>query len=148
MIKKLEWDSNYFSKKIGKVEVDKSFNNEEFYNAAEAYDMVYLFSDSPIPINAKLMDIKCTYSKTVQQPCVRSSSISIFNSNLDNYDELLALAFLSGHESRFLKDSFFNPGDFKLLYKRWIDKNLRETNTQVLVYKIKDEIVRIKFTCG
>ena len=141
MIKKLNWDSHFFSKKIGKLVVGKSFNKEEFYHNAKAYDMVYLFSDSPIAINAKLMDIKCTYSKTVQQSFARSSSISIFNSNLDNYNELLALAFLSGHESRFLKDSFFNPGDFKLLYKRWIDKNLSEANTQVLVYKIKDEIV-------
>lgn len=141
MIKKLDWDSHFFSKKIGKLEVGKSFDKTDFYNKAKAYDMVYLFSDSPISINAKLMDIKCTYSKTVQQCFARSSSISIFNSNLDNYNELLALAFLSGHESRFLKDPFFDPSDFKLLYKSWIDKNLSEANTQVLVYKIKDEIV-------
>jgi ribosomal protein S18 acetylase RimI-like enzyme len=41
---------------------------------------------------------------------------------------------LSGHDSRFLKDSFFGEDAFKNLYKRWIDNSIREEGINVLVY--------------
>lgn len=141
MIKKLDWDSSFFAKEIGKTIIDINFDLKEFYLKAVHFDLVYLFSDSPIAINAKLMDIKYFYSKSVKQYFVKDSSVSLFNSNEDDYNQLLALTYVSGHESRFVKDSFFDASDFKRLYKHWIDKNLSEVNNQVLVYKIKKKIV-------
>jgi ribosomal protein S18 acetylase RimI-like enzyme len=141
MIKKLDWDSSFFVKEIGKTTIDINFDLKEFYLKAVHFDLVYLFSDSPIAINAKLMDIKYSYSKSVKPYFVKDSSVSLFNSNEDDYNQLLALTYLSGHESRFVKDSFFDASDFKRLYKHWIDKNLSEVNNQVLVYKIKKKIV-------
>jgi ribosomal protein S18 acetylase RimI-like enzyme len=141
MINRLDWDSSFFAKEIGKTTIDTNFDLKEFYLKAVHFDLVYLFSDSPIAINAKLMDIKHSYSKSVKQSFVKDSSVSLFNSNEDDYNQLLALTYVSGHESRFVKDSFFDASDFKRLYKCWIDKNLSEVDNQVLTCKIENKIV-------
>ena len=135
MIYKLSWDSDFFSKEIGKVEVIDTFDESSFYQQAKKYDMVYVFTSKPIDIKANLVDVKFIFEKKVHHDNKNKSAVKYFNNNLDDYNELLELAYVSGHESRFKKDNFFGEEKFKKLYQKWLDKNLNESNHHVLVYK-------------
>jgi dTDP-4-amino-4,6-dideoxy-D-galactose acyltransferase len=130
-IQVLDWDSNFFSKKIGKCEVQHDFIDDDFYNSAKYFDLVYVFSTKPIQINARLMDVKLTFVKQTSLSKIKHQDISFFDKKKFSYEQLLFLVYLSGHESRFLKDRFFNKQDFKRMYKKWIDNNLK--NDYVLV---------------
>ncbi len=133
MIRELEWDSGFFEKKIGRVDVSKDFNIIAFQKEAKSFDLVYVFSEKPINNMAELVDVKVTYAKNVQHYGL-DQNIEDYNKNKHNYNQLLELAYLSGHESRFKKDSFFCQQAFKGLYKKWLDKNINEPEQRVLVF--------------
>lgn len=140
LIKKLSWDSDFFAKKIGKYEADESFNWNKFKEEAQQFEMVYVFSKKPIPFNLQRIDIKNTYAKTVIPLKATNPNIVFYNHQEDDYNQLLQLAYLSGHDSRFKRDPFFGEENFRRLYKKWLDKNLVEKDNFVLIYKDKDEI--------
>jgi hypothetical protein len=122
MIKFLKWDSDFFDYKIGKYNhysKTESFPGNESF---KKYDLVYIFSNNPIPkFSNFLMDIKVLYQKfTVERSL--SDNILAFDPNFHSFNQLLELVYLSGHESRFLKDSFFGEMAFKKMYRKWIEK--------------------------
>lgn len=139
MINQLDWDSKFFNKKIGRFDASKVINFDEFYENAKSFDLVYVFSDKPLDINAKLVDIKLTFEKPVEN---YDSHLSIeqYQKDKHDYNQLLELAYLSGHESRFKNDKFFSEEDFKRLYEKWLDKNINESHQHVLVYVENDTI--------
>ena len=133
MIEFLEWDSIFFKKKIGKLDLDKSsisFPSEIHF---KEYDLVYVFSDNKLEKNLNLVDIKINYRKTTSTKDTFTNVLK-FNSLVHSYDKLLDLVFESGQDSRFLKDEFFSINDYRRLYKKWIDKSLTESQAEVLIY--------------
>lgn len=141
MIEFLKWDSDFFGSKIGRYNYlsdTESFPEDENF---KIYDLVYIFSNKPIPsLFNCLMDIKVFYEKlTVEKP--KSNNLSAFDPNLHSFNQLLELVYLSGHESRFLKDPFFGVKDFEKMYKKWIEKSLEDQLSQVLVYAERDNLI-------
>jgi ribosomal protein S18 acetylase RimI-like enzyme len=131
-LKLLEWDTKFFKKRIARLDVD-SDNVSTYLNQLKNFDIVYIYSDSEIFIDAPLMDIKVTYSKRVLN--VHSiNEVIQFDLNKHDYDQLLELVYLSGHESRFLKDQSFGIKEFKRLYKKWIDNSIEDKDTIVLIH--------------
>jgi dTDP-4-amino-4,6-dideoxy-D-galactose acyltransferase len=129
----LEWDTNFFKKRIGKLNLgsESIFN---FTNQLNNFDIVYIFSDSKILINAPLMDVKVTYKKTIQKKISLVRDIVQFDVSKHDYNKLLMLTYQSGHHSRFLKDSSFSINDFKRLYKQWINNSIDDKNTLVFIH--------------
>lgn len=141
MIEHLEWDSAFFGHKIGKLEIkdtDKFISKQK--EILKKYDLVYIFSDKKLSKYYNLVDIKVSFQKKTIKKKSIDEHIVHFNSSLHNYEELLKLTYQSGHDSRFLKDSFFSEKDFKNLYKTWIDKSILNRETDVLVYVYQHKI--------
>lgn len=110
------------------------------------YDLLYIFS-SPNDtagnkimndIGAKLVDQKVTYQKDVVKILTPTSGIEEYNSELTS--ELLELAILSGHKSRFKVDNGLNS-KFRMLYKTWIVNSLNRTIADNLfIHKTNNQI--------
>lgn len=134
MIRPLQWDSNFFSSRIGKIDIgndgDFAIDQEDFAQ----FDMVYIFSPHDLNLDLPLMDIKITMGKSVKLKS-KANEIKLFDPSVDNYDQLLELVYLSGHQSRFLKDSFFGRKKFEKMYQTWINNSLHKEKSKVLIYR-------------
>lgn len=140
MIEPLEWDSHFFGHRIGKLKytnASKSLPTDDYF---KDFDLVYIFSDVKLNNEYHLVDIKVTFEKTTISKSI-SKHIDHFDSNKHSYKELLGLVYLSGHDSRFLKDPFFGERAFKKLYKTWIDNSLVDSSVTILVYRKDNKII-------
>ena len=140
MIHYLDWDSAFFGFKIGKLTISTFDQEWPSVNEFKTFDLVYIFSATPLEIEAPLMDIKVTFRKNTQKKEV-DSKVEEYQSNLHSYQELLELVYLSGHDSRFIKDPFFGVSAFQRLYKKWIDNAIADEYTKVLVYVEEQKII-------
>ncbi|GGD54350.1 hypothetical protein GCM10011514_18090 [Emticicia aquatilis] len=147
----LTWDSNFFGKKIGRIDVaddciglvkelEKAFKQQ--------YDLIYVFGDKNTDIpsniltrfNGKLVDRKITY--TAQIEGLRTKS-TVEIKEFDNPDSnlLYDLAYLSGNHSRFRLDKGLGIENFQRLYREWIDKSVSyQIAKKVFVYEDKQQI--------
>lgn len=98
--------------------------------STQNYDLVYLFTNNiekEVDNYLKnrgihVIDHKVTYAINGEfQASPESDFIEPYKGSLTN--DLLNLALLSGHESRFKKDPLLNP-KFNLLYTQWIEESL------------------------
>ncbi|WP_185213178.1 GNAT family N-acetyltransferase [Sphingobacterium mizutaii] len=140
VIEKLIWDSDFFDKKIGKINLDLQNLNFSMLD----YDLVYVFSDqSNLPFN--LVDKKIVYLiEDLSSINIGSNfpNISFFDKESDNYNELLSLTYQSGEYSRFNLDKNFSNLEFRNLYRKWIDNSIsKQIATHILVKKIEGKIV-------
>lgn len=140
MICYLKWDSDFFEKKIGKLEDNILDSLESLSHEDISYDLIYIFSDKELNLLMKPIDIKVTYAKKTQKRHV-NENVKEYQNLLCNYDDLVALAYVSGHDSRFLKDPFFGEIAFRKLYKRWIDNAISDKDTSVFVYIENDRLL-------
>lgn len=144
MINYLEWDSSFFSRRIGVLaNYGSTTLSEEFFLEAQMYDLVYITSLKAIESNeVELVDIKNTFRKSTVEGLLYdcSNRPRNYDSDRDRFEELLKLVYLSGHESRFKKEPYFNENDFKRLYLRWIERSLANENEIVLVKSINESI--------
>lgn len=140
MICYLKWDSEFFEKKIGKLENNIYESLHSLNGDIHEYDLIYIFSDDSLGFLKDPIDIKVTYAKKTQKK-IENSNVMVYDSAIHVYDDLLALAYSSGHDSRFLKDPFFGETAFKKLYKIWIDNSINDLNTSVFVYVENNELL-------
>lgn len=130
----LTWDSDFFNKKIGKIDVadDYTFLVENLEKAfKQQYDLVYVFgnknSDIPNKIlekfNGKLVDRKITYTAQIEDLQTKNT-VEIKEFDEKNGDLLYDLAYLSGQYSRFRLDENLEIENFKRLYREWINKSV------------------------
>lgn len=139
-INKLIWDSEFFGYNIGMLDINSlDFDPELKFNPQ--FDLVYLFSDKkqqskyiPAPI-----DVKVNYKKEITPINAMPQNIEEFNDQLIN--DLIYLALLSGHHSRFKKDTSLAV-HFERLYTEWIQKSISGALAdKVLVYVANNDIL-------
>ena len=132
----LDWDSHFFSMKIGKLDIESNDSEETLRKEIEGpanLDLLYIFSPEERPLgfegNAKmnLVDTKVVYKLNLNE----YSRVDGLNTPLvQEYKlpyasvELETLAFESGVFSRFRTDAHFGRNHFYRLYKEWIDKSV------------------------
>lgn len=145
VLETLHWDSNFFSKKIAKINFRGIIQNFESINLLldnSPYDLVYGFAMPEegtkdeierIISNATFVDCKVTYVKKISKndsglnPSIRSIN------HIEN--GIYELAILSGIYSRFNVDKKIKPEHFNLLYKKWIENSVnRSIADEVAVY--------------
>jgi len=151
-VKRLDWDSRFLEKEVYSVILtrgDDVFGVATLVRTLEAAGaaLAYLHLEQADPsvhaqltaTGAILCDEKITYSKPVQavpsdprhtggrsapsrgMPSRPAPAVEAYHGSLT--DELLGLAFLAGHESRFRKDPRLLPW-FEPLYRLWMINSL------------------------
>jgi dTDP-4-amino-4,6-dideoxy-D-galactose acyltransferase len=156
MVEYLSWDSDFFNKKIGKINYDvpDEATLKKILEKAkmEHYQLLYVFVPERFCIggdilkvySGKLVDRKILYSQSVKNTLeqnrfpetVMPYSETVVSTELEN------LAYLSGKYSRFRLDKNFEPKDFFRLYKIWITKLVqKEMANSIFIAKNDDAIV-------
>lgn len=135
-IKFLEWDSTFFNKKIGKLELAEasiSLSELNIIISNTDFDLIYLFVPPSVAIkevltninNALLVDEKTTYYKHLQQSTFSSSPNIKPVVDMDN--ALVDLAVQTGSFSRFNIDPNFERTAYKRMYTEWIKNSLNHS---------------------
>jgi dTDP-4-amino-4,6-dideoxy-D-galactose acyltransferase len=133
----LQWDSDFFNKKIASVTVAYGEDEKEVITKIMTHskdpDLVYIntpenyfFSDEILANrNILLVDNKIVYKKEpVNNPEIRlKPQIRIYTEKSVRPD-LLTLALQSGEFSRFKIDPNFPPASFERLYSKWIENSV------------------------
>ncbi|QTE22514.1 GNAT family N-acetyltransferase [Polaribacter cellanae] len=128
MIKKLDWDSNFFGYQIGKTVIlkESSFDFEIFKRRSIKYKLIYIYSEKKQNLeNFELLDRKVTFYQELakyKQPFLKKHDITIksFDSRTDNLDSLINLSIESGIYSRFNLDKKITNSNFERLYREWV----------------------------
>lgn len=144
IVKHLDWDSSFFNKKIGLLELSSDSNFSEIQND---FDLIYVVSDKDIAIeiadySQSYSENKIVYSKKIVQKNDSKDTNIFFALEGSTREEIYALAFESGKFSRFKLDPNFDQREFEKLYKKWVDNSFnKEFADAVLVYKEQDKIL-------
>lgn len=139
MIKKLEWDSDFFGYSVGQLVISQSTQKQLPALLIEASDfkLVYVFSDeriNPEREELKLVDIKTRLGKKLNKKNHTIANVHEYTGGED--DQLKKLALQSGIYSRFKMDSNFVNNEFEQLYLKWISDSINKTIAdKVIVYK-------------
>ena len=149
-IELLDWDSNFFNKKIGRVFFEETMDILSVleYAKIEKYDLVYVIGKHDLYFSSnilskfggQLVDRKVQYTKEITSFTNTSNVISEYDSlKLDV--ALEQLTYESGEYSRFRLDKRFDKCDFYRLYKVWITKSVeKEIADKVFVAKESENI--------
>ena len=144
MVDFLDWDSDFFKLRIGKVVIasEREMDTLKEISASikNSFDLVYVFSSPGVQVvlaNCSLVDQKVVYKKSLISP------IPLSDSHVSEYKEkrvsegLLGLALDSGVYSRFNLDKNLPDGSYERLYARWIEQSVNHQNaTCVFCYML------------
>lgn len=137
-IKTLDWDSDFFGYKVGKLVLPEGITSlETLPDNIKDFALIYLFSDKPVQYlpGAETLpapaDVKVLWGKTIQdRPTLHESIKPIHEAN----ERLIELALQSGAYSRYKLDKKFINHEFERMYTLWVNKAVADDNQQVLGY--------------
>ena len=146
----LEWDSNFFNIKVGRVTSPILDNNELSAVLKELKKMkidlgyyssplpLTLFPGIPYLYDINLVDKKITYLKNINENIIFSNSVKEYKAQYPD-KKLLQLAVESGIYSRFNVDAKIGRSKYEELYKKWIINSVnKKIANKVLVYLDKN----------
>lgn len=145
-IRCLDWDSDFFGLRIGRVDVS-SAEELESLSAQEStfkqqFDLLYVFCPQSIRWQAEqatLVDEKTIYAKRVVPQAVDVQA-EIYMEDVPDED-LYRLALVSGEYSRYRLDNRFPKGSYERLYRRWIEQSVNGNMAdRVFVYRENNHI--------
>lgn len=134
-IEHLQWDSDFFNLRIGRVVCEKDCNEDGLRLLLEAgaanYDLVYVFSEKELDMvprsgEFKLVDKKIIYSGNISCENItekRYAGISFYKGKKST-SVLRNLAWTSAGHSRYKIDGNFGNEAYKKLYSAWIANSL------------------------
>jgi dTDP-4-amino-4,6-dideoxy-D-galactose acyltransferase len=144
VIKYLEWDSSFFNKKIGLLDL---FQDSKYLEVENDYDLIYVTSQEEIAVNLKNhkqnhSETKVVFSKILVKEKKLADNTTVSGLNNARKEAIYELAFESGKFSRFNLDFNFTNSEFKQLYKQWVDNSYsREFADDILVYEHLNESI-------
>ncbi|HEU4790027.1 MAG TPA: GNAT family N-acetyltransferase [Flavobacterium sp.] len=136
-INKLDWDSDFFEKRIGSVSLDNEmqFDPIGFINEAEHnFDLVYVFSyqkmlslETVLTANLDLVDIMITMSMPFDKNLHKQKKYDFKNGlTQEEIIECYKIAEQTAVVSRFYIEEVIGPEKTKLLYRKWIDNGFNK----------------------
>lgn len=129
MIKKLDWDSTFFSKNIAEVNLN---DNQPLELYDKSFDLIVLKQkiDSQIEIPHYLQvfkETKVIFQKELEKLNNGSySDVKDTDTESREFSYFTYLAYESGKMSRFLLDKNFGEDQFKELYNLWVINSLNK----------------------
>jgi len=149
IIEKLNWDSNFFEKRIGRVIIhdEREFDPAKFIaEAKEGYDLVYVFGmekmlsfNKVTAANLDLVDIIITMSVPFSKTNYSKNDYD-FRTSLTK-EELIGcyeIAEQTSVVSRFYTEALIGEEKTKALYRKWIDNSINHSFSDGLFLE-KDE---------
>jgi dTDP-4-amino-4,6-dideoxy-D-galactose acyltransferase len=150
IIKDLDWDSTFFNKNVGELEIDNAqkFISEIKVADYQKYDLLYvkMVEDKSLELHGFIQtysETKLVFSKKIALVKDRENDeiYSIFDVNF-NVSEIYQLAYESGKQSRFSLDPKIKQIEFKYLYNLWVDNSINGKFADgILVYKDQNSIL-------
>ncbi|WP_321495011.1 GNAT family N-acetyltransferase [uncultured Desulfobacter sp.] len=151
----LQWDSQFFGLKIGKIVCNRENYNDKLNQLVssarnENYSLLYVFSSEHIFLsekhviknNALLVDRKIAYQLNLNSKIIRIDDCILDYNTKKLSKDLLDLTYISGQYSRFLLDKKMPENAFENLYKAWIEKSLsKEIADKVFVAQRNCKII-------
>ncbi len=143
IVKRLDWDSDFFGYEIGEIIFKNNINLKD----SEKFDLLVIKSSDDFEI---LLDgFKNNFSETKvifekKLSLIHSENTNIYSIDETDYDrnELYELAYESGKHSRFVLDKNFQAENFKKLYRKWVDNSIfKEIAEDVIIYKEDNQTV-------
>jgi ribosomal protein S18 acetylase RimI-like enzyme len=137
-IDRLDWDSEFFEKRIGRVLLDNETNFDPISFVDEAkqnFDLVYLFSyqkmlphEIMLLANLDLVDIMITMSMPFDKKMHTENKYN-FKSSLTHSEviECYDIAEQTSIVSRFYDEKIIGPEKTKMLYRKWIDNGFNDS---------------------
>ncbi|MBZ4191523.1 GNAT family N-acetyltransferase [Niabella beijingensis] len=127
-IEVLEWDTEFFGYKVGRIDYNEG---AAISILPSEFRLIYVFSEQPInEISNKLVDKKACYVTLLNNKpeTIENNKYQIlpFDANAHNYSTLLQLTLESGTYSRFFLDKNFRDREFERLYTKWIENSLKD----------------------
>jgi dTDP-4-amino-4,6-dideoxy-D-galactose acyltransferase len=143
MVKKLQWDSEFFDLKVGEISLNKPLDAIEI---KEDFDLIYVLSKDDFHL--QISEYENTFSETkvffVKKIDIyedNTAPIFSFDKTKMPIEPLYELAYESGKNSRFLLDEKFEELSFKKLHKTWVDNSINKIFADdILVFLEADEI--------
>ena len=158
MLQPLEWDSDFFGKKIARIDALELIKNAVQINMQikeSSFDLVYCFAGQNegsvedivnVIDNATWVDGKVTYLKEVKMHGDIDSTFIGSANEMEN--GLFDLAIQTGVYSRFHTDKRFEPDQYVNLYKKWIENSVnRSIADEVAVWR-ENELLEGMITIG
>lgn len=148
-IEKLNWDSNFFNLRIGKIECKEVTFSKAEIEDIEKYDLIYVISENKID-NPHLskpftkVEFKFELKNCPIYELNLKDDISAVSDEISNNDvnKLNKLAFAAGEYSRFRRDEKFNKNEFTLLYLEWIRNSINQKIAdKVLIHRDEHEVI-------
>ncbi|MBN3518723.1 GNAT family N-acetyltransferase [Algoriphagus lutimaris] len=133
-IQSLPFDSELFGYPVAKQEVIGDWNELEFLKKAEKFNLVYLFSKSPLYFQDPrilFLNKKIVFKKSLKKRKEIDHQV-IRHSKTEFLPSLYSLAFQSGAYSRFYVDSRLKHQEFEKMYTAWMDRALDEDEILVV----------------
>lgn len=154
----LEWDSAFFGRTIGRIDINSSSDEpilESILKHPSEFELIYIFSPEQVLLNLPEQDPRC---KLVDQKIVFSFDLSIcteffqpsIDLSIEEYNStsidpnLEELAYQSGVYSRFRLDTNFRPNDFFQLYRKWLENSVNRTIADK-IFVVRSEMGIIAF---
>ena len=144
----LEWDSDFFGRRIGRVDADSIINNAaavDAWCADEAIECAYLLVSTadPLAMDAagrlgfRLVDVRVTLERrlglTAGSDEVLPTTGRLRSATENDIERLRAIAEVSHTDSRFYADRQFDREKCRELYALWIEKSCRGWADHVVV---------------
>lgn len=146
-IEPLPWDTGFFGVSAGRLSLKSGFDLKRVRNTLAdcAYEVITLvltsYTDQEIEAVQEFADLtgyKHEYATPTNGSLPVGPSIQEYDGHLT--DELLNLALLSGHKSRFRQDSRFSP-HFPDLYREWIEGSIEGRLADVVLVYMQGETI-------
>lgn len=140
IIQLLDWDTDFFRRKTGRVFVDRSVDLQSITALGQKhhFDMIYLISKEKLAVKFEpfLMDCKRSYTINSLKSVEDCSEVREFKGKAE---KLYDLSYQAGWESRFKKDPGIPDEDFKRLYSIWIDNSINKGLADYVLSCIEQE---------
>jgi dTDP-4-amino-4,6-dideoxy-D-galactose acyltransferase len=136
----LEWDSNFFKKRVAKVFInDEAFNRKKLQILLKDNNIDVCYINSKYNLQNLVFDeYLCSLSNShfvyrkKNESAENDIDKSIIDCNKKHFEtyknQILDLAYLSGHKSRFKLDGNFSKDEFEKMYIEWIRNALNKKN--------------------
>jgi dTDP-4-amino-4,6-dideoxy-D-galactose acyltransferase len=154
MIQHLEWDSEFWGIKTGRLDL-----KEEFFIPAnlKEFEFIYIFSDrilnegelSQFNGQIHLADEKRVYLKMLTRKTgLPNSNIISFSAERAIPQQLYDLAIQSGHYSRFYLDPNLPAEGFEKLYCTWLERSVSRAIAEEVYFYETENVIRGFITLG
>ena len=148
----LNWDTQFFGKRVGNLVLFDftALNTKLDVAGNQGFELIYIDSEDEV-LQSRIGDFilidvggKIKFYKTLD---LNSKQIEI-NPSINLYEkedlesDLIELAYLSGHKSRFMIDTLLPSGSFERLYKLWLASTLDKMPMAAIhAYQVNGKIV-------